>query len=69
MHTSISKEEIEELAGAFKETLSHEKIQYLIMELEEEMHLKAEILEFEEAARIRDKIFELKKLLKRKEKK
>ncbi len=59
------KEEIEESW----ENLSREEIIYLIMELEEEMYLKAEILDFEEAARIRDKIFELEKLLKRKEKK
>ncbi|MCD6167921.1 MAG: excinuclease ABC subunit UvrB [Caldisericia bacterium] len=62
------KEEIEEFARVSRGNLSHEEINYLIMELEEEMHLKAETLEFEEAARIRDKIFELKKLLKRKEK-
>lgn len=62
------KEEIEEFARASKGTLSREEMQYLIMELDEEMHLKAETLEFEEAARIRDRIFELKKLLKRKEK-
>ncbi len=63
------KEEIEEFARVSRENLSYEEINYLIMELEEEMYLKAETLEFEEAARVRDKIFELKKLLKRKEKK
>jgi len=31
----------------------------LITELEEEMHLKAEVLEFEEAIKIRDKINKL----------
>jgi UvrB/uvrC motif. len=41
------------------ENLSYEEFMALITELEEEMHLKAEVLEFEEAIKIRDKINKL----------
>jgi len=41
--------------------MSKDDLEYLITQLEEEMQLRAETLEFEEAARIRDKVFELKK--------
>jgi excinuclease ABC subunit B len=46
-----------------KETspLSKEEAQFMIMHLEEEMRIAAETLEFERAAEIRDRIFELKK--------
>ncbi|MGB9749603.1 MAG: excinuclease ABC subunit UvrB [Caldisericia bacterium] len=55
------KEEIEEFVKESESYMSKDDLEYLITQLEEEMHLKAETLEFEEAARIRDKIFELKK--------
>jgi len=54
-------EEIEEFVKESESYMSKDDLEYLITQLEEEMHLKAETLEFEEAARIRDKIFELKK--------
>ncbi|PMP81301.1 MAG: excinuclease ABC subunit B, partial [Caldisericum exile] len=41
------------------ENLSYEEFMALITELEEEMHLKAEVLDFEEAIKIRDKINKL----------
>lgn len=41
-------------------TITAEEAQFLIMHLEEEMMMAAEILEFEKAAQIRDRIFELK---------
>lgn len=54
------------------ESLTDEQFSALVTELEEEMHLKAEVLEFEEAIRIRDRIDALKdkyqKLRKSKEK-
>jgi excinuclease ABC subunit B len=50
----------EELQDVIKvENLSYEEFMALITELEEEMHLKAEVLEFEEAIKIRDKINKL----------
>ncbi len=55
------KEEIESFVKESEKYMSVEYLESLITQLEEEMHLKAETLEFEEAARIRDKIFELKK--------
>ncbi|MBC7194060.1 MAG: excinuclease ABC subunit UvrB [Caldisericia bacterium] len=55
------KEEIETFVKESDKFMSAEYLESLITQLEEEMHLKAETLEFEEAARIRDKIFELKK--------
>lgn len=54
-------EEIEEFVKESESIISKDELEYLITQLEEEMHLKAETLEFEEAAKIRDKIFELKK--------
>lgn len=54
-------EEIEKFVKESESYMSKDDLEYLITQLEEEMHLKAETLEFEEAARIRDKIFELKK--------
>ncbi|HRT37615.1 MAG TPA: excinuclease ABC subunit UvrB [Caldisericia bacterium] len=55
------KEEIAEFVKESESYMSKDDLEYLITQLEEEMQLKAETLEFEEAARIRDKIFELKK--------
>lgn len=55
------KEEIVEFVRESEKYMSREDLEYLITQLEEEMHLKAESLEFEEAIKIRDKIFELKK--------
>jgi len=43
------------------EVLTREEAQFMIMHLEEEMMMAAETLEFEKAAEIRDRIFELKK--------
>jgi excinuclease ABC subunit B len=40
-------------------SLSEEQFRALVTELEEEMHLKAEVLDFEEAIKIRDKIDKL----------
>ncbi|MDI6860826.1 MAG: excinuclease ABC subunit UvrB [Caldisericia bacterium] len=57
------KEEFESFVKESEKYMSIEDIEALITQLEEEMYLKAETLEFEEAARIRDKIFELKKRL------
>lgn len=57
------EEEIETFVKESEKYMDSEYIESLITQLEEEMHLKAETLEFEEAARIRDKIFELKKRL------
>lgn len=54
-------EEIEEFVKESESLINKDDLEYLITQLEEEMHLKAETLEFEEAAKIRDKIFELKK--------
>lgn len=50
-------EEVEEIN--FKD-LTEEQFRALITELEEEMHLKAEVLDFEEAIKIRGKIEKLK---------
>jgi excinuclease ABC subunit B len=50
----------EELPLPKPEALTAEEAQFLIMHLEEEMMMAAEILEFEKAAQIRDRIFELK---------
>jgi len=55
------KEEIENFVKESEKYMNLEYLESLITQLEEEMHLKAETLEFEEAARIRDKIFELKR--------
>ncbi len=55
------KDEIENFVKESEKYMSLEYLESLITQLEEEMHLKAETLEFEEAARIRDKIFELKR--------
>jgi excinuclease ABC subunit B len=55
------KEEIEIFVKESEKYMNLEYLESLITQLEEEMHLKAETLEFEEAARIRDKIFELKR--------
>ena len=49
-------EEVEEIN--FKD-LTEEQFRALITELEEEMHLKAEVLDFEEAIKIRDRIDKL----------
>jgi len=64
-----SKKEIEKIGDKTLLSLSAEQFSALITELEEEMHLKADILEFEEAARIRDKIGELTKFYKKGRKK
>ena len=48
--------------------LTEEQFKALIMELTEEMYSKADLLEFEEAARIRDKIESLKSFYKRRKK-
>jgi len=55
------KEEIAEFVKESESYMSKDDLEYLITQLEEEMQLRAETLEFEEAARIRDKVFELKK--------
>ncbi len=50
----------EELSEVVKvENLTYEEFMALITELQEEMHLKAEVLDFEEAIKIRDKIDKL----------
>jgi excinuclease ABC subunit B len=54
-------EEVEEIKF---ESLTEEEFRALITELEEEMHLKAEVLDFEEAIKIRDKIDKLKETYK-----
>ncbi len=52
----IEIEEDKEVSAIQKEIKKAKDISLLIRELEEEMHEKAELLEFEEAARLRDKI-------------
>ena len=64
-----SEKEIENIGDKTFLSLSTEQFSALITELEEEMHLKADILEFEEAAKIRDKIGELTKFYKKRRKK
>ncbi len=64
-----SEKEIEKIGDKTLLSLSAEQFSALITELEEEMHLKADILEFEEAAKIRDKIGELTKFYKKRRKK
>ncbi len=64
-----SEKEIEKIGDKTLLSLSVEQFSALITELEEEMHLKADILEFEEAAKIRDKIGELTKFYKKRRKK
>ena len=64
-----SEKEIEKIGDKTFLSLSTEQFSALITELEEEMHLKADILEFEEAAKIRDKIGELTKFYKKRRKK
>ncbi len=56
-------EEIEETDFS---NLTEEQFKALITELTEEMYLKADTLEFEEAAKIRDKIEKLKEIYRRK---
>jgi len=51
---------------SFKDLISKEELPFLIAKLEEDMRRAAVELEFEEAAKIRDKIKELKKLWKNK---
>lgn len=58
------KEDIDRFVKESENYMNKDELEYLITQLEEEMHLKAETLEFEEAAKIRDKIFELKKRVK-----
>ncbi len=55
----------EELEETDLSNLTEEQFKALIMELTEEMYSKADLLEFEEAARIRDKIESLKEFYKR----
>jgi len=43
------------------QSLSGEEVRFMLMHLEEEMRMAAETLEFERAAQIRDRIFELKR--------
>ncbi|MDD4614663.1 MAG: excinuclease ABC subunit UvrB [Caldisericia bacterium] len=57
----IEMEEEKELATLQKEIKKHTDVQLLIRGLEEEMHQRAEQLEFEEAAKLRDKIALIKK--------
>lgn len=52
----------EEIQSVGLESLTEEQFHALITELEEEMHLKADVLEFEEAIKIRDKIEHLKEI-------
>lgn len=59
------KEELEETDLS---NLTEEQFKALIMELTEEMYSKADLLEFEEAARIRDRIESLKAFYKRRKK-
>jgi excinuclease ABC subunit B len=56
----IELEEEKELDKLQKEIKKHTDVQLLIRGLEEEMHQKAEQLEFEEAAKLRDKIAMIK---------
>ncbi len=58
----------EELEETDLENLTEEQFKALIMELTEEMYSKADLLEFEEAARIRDNIESLKAFYKRRKK-
>ena len=58
----------EELEETDLSNLTEEQFKALIMELTEEMYSKADLLEFEEAARIRDKIESLKAFYKRRKK-
>lgn len=53
------EEEIKEIGI---ESLTEEQFRALITELEEEMHLKAEVLDFEEAIKIREKIENVKEV-------
>ena len=55
----------EELEETDLSNLTEEQFKALIMELTEEMYSKADLLEFEEAARIRDRIESLKAFYKR----
>jgi excinuclease ABC subunit B len=55
----------EELEETDIKNLTEEQFKALIMELTEEMYSKADLLEFEEAAKIRDKIESLKTFYKR----
>ncbi len=59
----------EEIQSIGLERLTEEQFHALITELEEEMHLKADVLEFEEAIKIRDKIEHLKDIYYRPKKK
>ncbi len=58
----------EELEETDLSNLTEEQFKALIMELTEEMYSKADLLEFEEAARIRDRIESLKAFYKRRKK-
>ncbi len=58
----------EELEETGLKNLTEEQFKALIMDLTEEMYSKADLLEFEEAARIRDKIESLKAFYKRRKK-
>jgi excinuclease ABC subunit B len=64
-----SEKELKTIGDKTLSSLSTEQFNALITELEEEMHLKADILEFEEAAKIRDKIGELTEFYKKRRKK
>jgi excinuclease ABC subunit B len=57
----IEIEEEKELDGLQKEIKKQHDVQLFIRGLEEEMHQKAELLEFEDAAKLRDKIAMIKK--------
>ncbi len=59
------EKEIEEIDLS---NLNPEQFKALILELTEEMHLKADTLEFEEAAKLRDKIDKLKEIYRRRKK-
>lgn len=52
----------EEIENLNFENLNEKQFRALITELEEEMHLKAEVFDFEEAIKIRDKIERLKEI-------
>jgi excinuclease ABC subunit B len=64
-----SEKELKTIGNKTLSSLSTEQFNALITELEEEMHLKADTLEFEEAAKIRDKIGELTEFYKKRRKK
>ncbi len=63
------EKDIEKFSKETIATLSKEQFNALITELQEEMHLKADVLEFEEAVKIRDRIDALEKFYQKRVKK